>query len=197
MSSCRSYKSRKWNELYRYYEPAMLLYLANNYGWLQEDERKSVVNDTFIVLANKLPTYNYPVNQQGLFRRFLIAVLRNTALCFGRRRRRKKQVPIEYSNDDGWLERLSEENAWLREEASNKERMVRQDIIDLAIQGLIEDPSFRPQTREVFRRIVVESESPQSVADAMGLKRSAVDCMKARMMRKFKRCANEMLKELE
>ncbi len=173
-----------------------MLFLKNNYGWLDVDERRTVVNDTFIVLAEKLPTYNYPANQQGLFRRFLVAVLRNVARNYGRTKQRKRQVQIQYSDNDDMLEHLRDENPSFLHLAVDEGDMVRQDIIDLTIQGLLADTTFKAQTREVFRRIAVDGESSQSIADDMGLARSVVDNMKARMMRKFKRCANAMLKEI-
>lgn len=196
LSDCRSYKNRRWNELYQRYEPSMMRFLKNNFGWLDFEERQTVVNNAFMVLAKELPTFNYPANQQGLFRRFLVAVLRNTAKDYGKKKQKKRQVEIQYSDNDEMLERLRDEDASFLHLAADEREMERQDVIDLTIQGLLADTTFKAQTREVFRRIAVDGDSPQSIADDMGLARSAVDNMKARMMKKFKRCANAMFKEI-
>ena len=174
----------------------MMRFLKNNFGWLDFEERQTVVNNAFMVLAKELPTFNYPANQQGLFRRFLVAVLRNTAKDYGKKKQKKRQVEIQYSDNDEMLERLRDEDASFLHLAADEREMERQDVIDLTIQGLLADTTFKAQTREVFRRIAVDGDSPQSIADDMGLARSAVDNMKARMMKKFKRCANAMFKEI-
>ena len=165
LSDCRSYKSRRWNELYLRYKPSMMQFLKNNFGWLEFEERQTVVNDAFMVLAKKLPTYNYPANQQGLFRRFLVSVLRNTARGYGRTKQKKRQVQIQYSDNDIMIERLRDENPTFLHLAADEKEMERQDVIDLIIRGLLVDTTFKAQTREVFRRIAVDGESPQSIAD--------------------------------
>jgi len=174
----------------------MMRFLKNNFGWLDFEERQTVVNDAFMVLVKKLPTFNYPTNQQGLFRRFLVDVLRKTAKGYGKKKQKKRQVEIQYSDNDEMLGRLRDENPTFLHLAADEREMERQEVIDLIIQGLLVDTTFKAQTREVFRRIAVDGESPQSIADDMGLARSVVDNMKARMMRKFKRCANAVFKEI-
>ena len=51
------------------------------------------------------------------------------------------------------------------------------------------DKSISTRDNEIFRRVALQEESPEDVADIFGIKRNNVDQIKARMVAKLKELA--------
>lgn len=82
------------------------------------------------------------------------------------------------------------------EETQDEESAWQQTKMEIALQQLLADPSIRGRTREVFVRVAINGEAPEAVAEAFGMKRNAVDQIKARMVARLRRLV-EALTEAE
>lgn len=200
LSSCRSPQSSRWGEFLNRYYSAVEQYVKNHFSDLDDDGQANVVQDTFIELAESLPSFSYEDNPDRKFRWHLIAVAKYKGYEQRRKqeRQRAKDGGIQFLKDERFLDDLSSDAIRLGLVESQDEielSHARQKIVDLVVEGLVaDDETFSAETRDVFWRIVVNGEKPADVARDMGVSRDVVDHMKSRMMKKFKPCYKRMLK---
>jgi DNA-directed RNA polymerase specialized sigma24 family protein len=70
----------------------------------------------------------------------------------------------------------------------------RESVFEIALQQLLADESINDRTKQVFVRVAVNGEKPESVAESFGIARNAVDQMKARMKERLRELANMLMK---
>ena len=71
---------------------------------------------------------------------------------------------------------------------------IRPALFRIVGRQLLADDSISDRTKEVFVRVAVNGEKPESVAEAYGITRNAVDQMKARMKDRLQKLANALIK---
>ena len=163
----------RWAVFYSRYQPMMRSYLSTRFPTLDADD---IIQETFAVLAKLLPDYKYDPEKKGAFHNYLTGVLRNKALCALDKRRRKLDVE----------ERMKiEVSVGGESEAEQSYRDWREAVYEVALQQLLADESVQDRTKQVFIRVAIKGESPESVGDSLGLKRNAVNQIKKRMMDKL------------
>lgn len=143
------------------------------------------IQETLIALIKVFPVYHYSPEETGAFHNYLTGILRHRALrmieCESRRlNKEQKYQEIEGlsasggNNDDGL--------SW------------RESVFEIALQQLLADESINDRTKQVFVRVAVNGEKPESVAESFGIARNAVDQMKARMKERLRELANMLMK---
>lgn len=172
--------SLRWNDFVTRYRPMMLAFVNQRFPYLA-DEADDLVQETLLVLMEKLPDYRYDPEELGSFHNYLTGILRNRA-CRAIRRRTKQARDIEAAGEALRLEK----EASIAPTSPDEEAGWRDAVCDIALRQLLADPSIQERTKEVFRRTVVAGESPAAVAEAFGMERNAVDQIKNRMMRRLR-----------
>lgn len=160
----------RWAVFYARYQPMMLAYLRERFPSLDADD---IVQETFSALAKILPDYQYDPQKKGAFHNFLTGVMRNKALCALDARRRKMKVEdrmkIEVVVDGKTIEDQSYQD-W------------RETVFEVALQQLMADDSIHDRTKQAFIRAAINGESPDAVAESLGVPRNTVNKMKSRML---------------
>jgi len=170
----------RWGEFVARYRPMMEAYLHGRFPYLESDD---IIQETLVVLVEKLPTYRYVPEETGHFRNYLTGILRHKALRLCARAKRKDEVAADIRAqpplDDA--ERLREEAVW------------REAVYEIALEQVLADASVQSRTRQVFVRTAVNGENPEDVARSFGITRNAVDQMKSRMISRMQ----EIVAQLE
>ena len=166
-------RAARWTDFVARYRPMMEAYLAANYPTIDADE---IISATLIALMKALPNYCYAPDERGAFHNYLTGILRNQARRWAWSEKRRAERLEKYA-----AKRVEEGRA-----GSDEESRWREAVYELALQQLLADTSFEPRSREVFRRVAVNGEKPDAVAESLGLNRNAVDQMKARLLRRLR-----------
>ncbi len=160
----------------------MEAYMRNCFPTVDVDD---AVQEALIALIKVFPVYKYSPEETGAFHNYLTGILRRRALRViesESRRLNKEQKYHEMTDlsilDDGRNERSS----W------------REAVLEIALQQLLADESINDRTKQVFVRVAVNGEKPETVAQSFGITRNAVDQMKARMKDRLRELANALMK---
>ena len=70
----------------------------------------------------------------------------------------------------------------------------RESVLEIALQQLLADESINDRTKQVFVRVAVNGEKPETVAQSFGITRNSVDQMNARMKDRLRELANALMK---
>lgn len=170
----------RWAVFHARYEPMMRAFMRERFPSLDADD---AIQETFVALAKALPRYVYNPNENGHFRNYLTGVLRNKAL--------KALV----ARDRDRLLRERAEQLAQRADASREAippdaddlRRWRESVYEIALQQLLADESVHERTKQAFVRLAIDGEKPEAVAESLGVKRSAVDMMKARCLDRLRK----------
>ena len=172
----------RWSEFVARYRPMMEAYMRNRFPTVDVDD---AVQEALIALIKVFPVYKYSPEETGAFHNYLTGILRRRALRViesESRRLNKEQKYHEMTDlsilDDGRNERSS----W------------REAVLEIALQQLLADESINDRTKQVFVRVAVNGEKPETVAESFGITRNAVDQMKARMKDRLRELANALMK---
>ena len=143
------------------------------------------IQETLITLTKVFPVYHYSPDETGAFHNYLTGILRHRALRVienESRRLNKEQKYHEMAElsipDDGRNERSS----W------------REAVLEIALQQLLADESINDRTKQVFVRVAINGEKPETVAESFGITRNSVDQMKARMKDRLREFADALMK---
>ena len=193
LSCCRLVSSTRWGEFVKKYHNSMLKYLRGRWGGLDEFQREDVVQDTFVQLAQLLPTYSYDRTIENCFRRFLLSVLEKCALHYWGRLKRKKRIELEFSDKESYLEDMSSHtaSAHFRDDVMG---VSGDEIRELAENLILKDNTLSIESRQIFWRIEINGEKPADIAKEFNKTRDAVDHDKARVKKKLQQMARKMLK---
>lgn len=142
------------------------------------------VQETLIALIKVFPAYRYSPEETGAFRNYLTGILRRRALRIidAEKRRRNKEIGYQKIVESGKTDDAESDAQW------------RESVLEIGLRQLLADDSISDRTKEVFVRVAVNGEKPESVAEAYGITRNAVDQMKARMKDRLQKLANALIK---
>ena len=172
----------RWGEFVARYRPMMETYMHTRFPMVDADD---AIQETLIALIKVFPVYHYSPEETGAFHNYLTGILRHRALRMieGESRRLDKELKYQEieglsasggNNDDGL--------SW------------RESVFEIALQQLLADESINDRTKQVFVRVAVNGEKPESVAESFGITRNAVDQMKARMKDRLRDLVNMLMK---
>ena len=170
----------RWAEFIARYAATCRQYLRRHFPSLEADD---ILQETFSALAQALPNYHYAPEEKGHFRNYLVGVLRNKALMALRKQKRDAEILAGYV-DSMESRRLGGEMGGTRSRASAADW--QNAVFEIALQQLLADPSIHDRTKQIFIRTAIRQETPDAVAEALGVSRNVVDQQKRRTLAKFK-----------
>ena len=176
-------QSKRWGDFVERYEPAMRAFMASSFPSAPAED---IIQETLIALVGAMPSYVYSPNEKGHFRNYLFGILRNKALRHLRGQEREDRAMREFSAVAQATSPVDDAD----------EAAFRESVYELALAELMADPSIRPQTKQIFRRVAINGESPEAVAAAFGVTRNSVDQTKARMVAKLRQIKEKLVESL-
>ncbi len=164
----------RWTELHDKYEGLMRAWLHERYPSLEPED---VMQETMIVLAKKLPDYDYQPDAKGHFRNYLIGILKHKAQNAIARRSREGKIRTALQNEPA---AACEEKDW------------RTAALEVALSRLLADQTINPLHRNVFRHVALLHEKPEAVAERFGTSRANVDIIKKRMIARLQNLVSRL-----
>jgi len=170
-------QSPRWTEFANRYAAVIDGFLFKYFPTVEAEE---VVNETLLALVRKLPVYTYDPDVKGHFRNFLIGIVRYKAIEQLKRRKREAdgREALETQAQLEW--------EYERQSYSVDLRDWQREAFEAALAQFMSDPGISTRDKEVFRRVALNGEAPEAVAEIFGIKRNYVDQIKARMVAKLK-----------
>ena len=172
----------RWGEFVARYRPMMETYMHTRFSMVDADD---AIQETLIALIKVFPVYHYSPEETGAFHNYLTGILRHRALRMIECESRRLDKELKYQEIEG-----------LSASGGNKDDGLswRESVFEIALQQLLADESINDRTKQVFVRVAVNGEKPESVAESFGIARNAVDQMKARMKDRLRELANALMK---
>ena len=172
----------RWGEFVARYRPMMETYMHTRFPMVDADD---AIQETLIALIKVFPVYHYSPEETGAFHNYLTGILRHRALRMIECESRRLNKELKYQEIEG-----------LSASGGNKDDGLswRESVFEIALQQLLADESINDRTKQVFVRVAVNGEKPESVAESFGIARNAVDQMKARMKERLRELANMLMK---
>jgi RNA polymerase sigma-70 factor (ECF subfamily) len=172
-----------WQRLQAIYLPLIQRWLGRVPGL--GDEAVDLAQEVFLVVVRELPRFQR--RREGSFRAWLRKVTVNKARGHGRRRRRWPAVGLDPA--DGFLDRLEVPNSELaREWDADHDRHVFEKLLAIV------QPDFNPATWEAFKRFALDGLPAARVAAELGMSENAVIQAKARILKRLREEAGDLLK---
>ncbi|MBO7206315.1 MAG: sigma-70 family RNA polymerase sigma factor [Kiritimatiellae bacterium] len=171
----------RWGEFVTRYRPMMEAFMRERYPMVDVDD---AVQETLVALIKVFPVYRYSPEETGAFRNYLTGILRRRALRIidVEERRRNKEIGYQKIVESSKTDDVESDAQW------------RESVLEIGLRQLLADDSISDRTKEVFVRVAVNGEKPESVAEAYGITRNAVDQMKSRMKDRLQKLANALIK---
>ena len=171
----------RWGEFVARYRPMMETYMHTRFPMVDADD---AIQETLIALIKVFPVYHYSPEETGAFHNYLTGSLRHRALRMIECESRRLDKELKYQEIEG-----------LSASGGNKDDGLswRESVFEIALQQLLADESINDRTKQVFVRVAVNGEKPESVAESFGIARNAVDQMKARMKDRLRELANALM----
>ena len=172
----------RWGEFVSRYRPMMEAYMRTHFPAVDADD---AVQEALIALIKVFPVYRYSPEETGAFHNYLTGILRRRALRVIESESRRLNKEQKYHE----IEELTASGGNKDDGAS-----WRESVLEIALQQLLADESINDRTKQVFVRVAVNGEKPESVAESFGITRNSVDQMKARMKDRLRELANALMK---
>lgn len=170
-----------WGVFYDRYKPMMQAFMRERFPSLEADD---IIQETLVALAKVLVRYVHNPEVDGYFHNYLTGILRNKALDQLNREKRRSSLKDRYSAELQTVSdaRTAPDDSW------------RNSVFNIALQQFFADDTVQERTKQIFRRVAIDGEKPESVAEAYGITRNAVDQIKARSLAKLKETVNALEK---
>ena len=172
----------RWSEFVARYRPMMEAYMRNRFPTVDVDD---AVQEALIALIKVFPVYKYSPEETGAFHNYLTGILRRRALRVIEGESRRLNKEQKYHEIEELTSSGGNEDDW---------SLWRESVLEIALQQLLADESINDRTKQVFVRVAVNGEKPESVAESFGITRNAVDQMKARMKNRLRELADALIK---
>ena len=173
----------RWTEFFHEYTPGLRDYATRRFPSLEADD---LIQDTFLILVKRLKTYQYDPKAKGAFHNYLTGILRFLAIDRLRDKDRETASRKRLADDP---------TAQSSTKAFFSIDDWRMSAYEIALRRLLVDPRVQPQTKEIFTRVAIRGEKPETVAKDFGLTRNAVDQIKDRCIRRLKALVAELEKK--
>ena len=160
----------RWAEFVTRYRPMMEAYMRERFPSVEADD---VIQETFLGVIKALPNYKYDPDEKGPFHNYLTGILRNKALCAVDAKCRALQI------EERMKLAVGGESPSLHEQSYAE---WRESLFQIALRQLMADETIQERTKQVFVRTAIKGESPEAVAESLGIPRNTVDKMKSRTM---------------
>ena len=179
----QDYQHTRWGEFVSRYRPMMEAYVRTHFPTVDADD---VIQETLITLIKVFPVYRYSPEETGAFHNYLTGILRHRALRVIENESRRLNKEQKYHE----IEELTASDGNEDDDRSSW----REAVLEIALQQLLADESINYRTKQVFVRVAVNGEKPETMAESFGITRNAVDQMKARMKDRLRELAIALMK---
>jgi RNA polymerase sigma-70 factor (ECF subfamily) len=171
-----------WQRLQHIYLPLIRRWLGRVPGL--DDEASDLAQEVLIVVVHEIPRFER--QRAGSFRAWLRQVTVNRLRTHRRRRRRRPAVGLDPAQ--GFIDRLADPNGDLaREWDLEHDRHVFQRLLTIV------RPDFGPSTWKAFQQFAVKGVPAAEVAADLGMSVNAVIQAKARILKRLREEAGELL----
>ena len=175
-------QNARWAEFVARYRPMMEAYMRERFPTVDVDD---AVQEALIALIKVFPVYKYSPEETGAFHNYLTGILRRRALRVIESESRRLNKEQKYHEIEELTASDGNEDAW---------SLRRESVLEIALQQLLADESINDRTKQVFVRVAVNGEKPETVAQSFGITRNSVDQMNARMKDRLRELANALMK---
>ena len=172
----------RWSEFVARYRPMMEAYMRNRFPTVDVDD---AVQMALIALIKVFPVYKYSPEETGAFHNYLTGILCRRALWVIESESRRVNKEQKYHEIEELTASDGNEDDW---------SLWRESVLEIALQQLLADESINDRTKQVFVRVAVNGEKPETVAQSFGITRNSVDQMNARMKDRLRELANALMK---
>jgi len=176
----RDSRHARWTEFVERYRPTMEAYLRSHFPGVDADD---AVAEALVALVDALADYRYDPQEKGRFHNYLTGILRHKALRMCRAASRDNALKAELAASDVVIDGKQKEA---------EEEGFRQSLVEIALARFFADVSVASRTKEIFRRVAVKGESPETVARAYHIDRHVVDQLKSRSLEKLRKFVAEL-----
>ena len=173
----------RWGAFVSRYRPMLEAYMRTHFPTVDADD---VIQETLITLIKVFPVYRYSPEETGAFHNYLTGILRHRALRVIENESRRLNKEQKYHE----IEELTASDGNEDDDRSSW----REAVLEIALQQLLADESINYRTKQVFVRVAVNGEKPETMAESFGITRNAVDQMKARMKDRLRELAIALMK---
>ena len=171
-----------WNRLQDVYLPLIRRWLGRIPGL--GDEAADLTQEVFVILAREIPRFER--RREGSFRAWLRQVTVNKVRTHRRQRQRRPGVGQDLT--DGFLDRLADPDGDLaREWDREHDKHVTQKLLAVV------QPDFSPATWQAFCRFALDGLPAARVSEELGITENAVIRSKARVLKRLREEAGELL----
>ncbi len=172
-----------WRHLQEIYLPLIRRWLGRVPGL--GDETGDLAQEVLLVVIRELPRFQR--RREGSFRAWLRIVTVNKVRTYARRRHRRPAVGQDLT--DGFLDRLEAPNSELaREWDQDHDRHVFEKLLAIV------QPDFEPTTWKAFQQFALDGLPAARVAEELELTEGAVLQAKARILKRLRQEAGDLLK---
>ena len=172
----------RWSEFVARYRPMMEAFMRERFPTVDVDD---AVQMALIALIKVFPVYKYSPEETGAFHNYLTGILCRRALRVIESESRRVNKEQKYHEIEELTASDGNEDAW---------SLWRESVLEIALQQLLADESINDRTKQVFVRVAVNGEKPETVAQSFGITRNSVDQMKARTKDRLRELANALMK---
>ncbi len=173
----------RWREFVAKYRPMIEAYARERFPGVDADD---LIQETLLGVMKALPDYVEREDKKGAFHNFLTGMLRHKAVDALRRDGRRDKAEAEAARD-------AEDSA---AGGGESEEEWRRTVYAVALGQLMGNPRLGARSKQIFLRVALRGEKPQTVADSLGVARGLVDLTKKRMKERLRDLV-ERLKEAD
>jgi RNA polymerase sigma-70 factor (ECF subfamily) len=172
-----------WQRLAGLYAPLLTTWLQR---YVQPSDADDLVQEVLLAVSKELPRFEH-AGREGSFRAWLRTIMTFRLKNHWRTRRRHPSA----AGDDDLLRQLQE----LEDPNSELSQLWDQQHDQHLLQQLLAQVAnrFQPSTLEAFRRVVIEGQSPDFVAQDLGISLNSVAIAKCRVVRELRRESKGLL----
>ena len=166
------------------------IYLSLIIGWLRRvpglrDEADDLAQEVLVILVREIPRFER--QREGSFRAWLRQITVNRVRTWRKQRGRRPSAGLDPV--DGFLDQLADPAGDL---ASEWDREHDKHVVQKLLAAV--RPDFAPATWDAFQRFAVDGRPASVVAGELGISENAVIQAKARILRRLRAEAGELLK---
>lgn len=172
-----------WERMAGLYTPLLMGWLGR---YVQHSDADDLVQEVLLTVAKELPHFEH-AGRGGAFRAWLRTIMTFRLKNHWRTRRRHPSAV----GDDDFLRQLQE----LEDPHSALSQLWDRQHDQHLLQQLLElvADRFQPGTLDAFRRVVIEGQSPEVVAQNLGISLNSVAVAKCRVVRELRRESRGLL----
>jgi len=172
-----------WERMSALYTPLLLRWLGR---YVQPCDADDVVQEVLLAVAKGLPHFEHG-GRSGSFRAWLRTIMTFRLKNHWRTCRRH---PPGLGEDEllRQLQELEDPQSELSQMWNRQhDQHIMQQLLDLVAE------KFQPSTLAAFRRVVIDGQSPDSVAEELGISVNSVAIAKCRVIRELRQSAKGLL----